>query len=184
MCFSWQEIHLFPLFISFFIVMFLSFFHLRSGRSDGRWQNTSSRETSEANGGNVHPNLIKESFLGVFLSMTEGRSWWTRINRREGVGWLCVARFGSNSVFLVIDWLVCVTDSPWDTRKWRLVIISSCSLRQLLFSLCLLKTGKLRQELGGKIGQLEAEKLNLGGSIFCWTPCWDGHAMRMVNNRR
>ena len=33
-----------------------------------------------------------------------------------------------------------------------------------------------RRTTGGKIGQLEAEKLNLGGSIFCKTPCWDGHA--------
>ena len=36
--------------------------------------------------------------------------------------------FGSNSVFLVIEWLVCDTDSPRYTRKWMLIIISLCPL--------------------------------------------------------
>ena len=44
-------------------------------RSDGRGQNTSSREMSESSVGNGHPDLKKEvSLVGVFLSMTEGVS--------------------------------------------------------------------------------------------------------------
>ena len=42
--------------------------------------------------------------LAWFLSMTEGLSWWTRINQGKCVEWLFLARFGSNSVFLVIEW--------------------------------------------------------------------------------
>ena len=32
------------------------------------------------------------------------------------------------SVFLLIEWLVCDTDSPWVIRQWMLSIISICSL--------------------------------------------------------
>ena len=81
---------------------------------------------------------------------------------------------------------MCDTDSPQDTPQ-----VKTChhllmfSLRQLLFSLCSLKTENLRQKLGGKIGQLEAEKLNLGGSIFVGRLVeMVMHAMRMVNNTR
>ena len=72
--------------------------------------------------------------LACFLSMTEGLSWWTRINQRECVGWLFFeARFGSNSVLLVIQWLVCDTDSPRDIREWMLSITSSCPLFMFSF---------------------------------------------------
>ena len=37
--------------------------------------------------------------------------------------------------FLVIQWLVCDTDSPRDTRQWVLSIISSCSLSLSIFTL-------------------------------------------------
>ena len=116
---------------------------------------------SESSGGNGHPDLKKEvSLVGVFLSMTEGLSWWTRINQGECVGWLILARLGSNSVFPVIYCLVCDTDSPQDTRKWRLVIISLCffflSLSQTLVLLMFTQDG-----------QREAEKLNLEDSTVC-----------------
>ena len=68
----------------------------------------------------------KGSLVGVFFSMTEGLSWWTWINQGECLGWWFLARLGSNSVFLVIEWLVCDTDSPRHTRKWMLIIISLC----------------------------------------------------------
>ena len=65
--------------------------------------------------------------LAWFLSMTEGLSWWTRINQGECVDWLFLARFGSNILFLVIEW----HRQPADIRLWRLVIISSS------FSVCI-----------------------------------------------
>ena len=46
-----------------------------------------------------------------------------------------LARLGSSCVFLFIEWLMCDTDSPRDTRQWMLIIISLCSLFSLL-SLC------------------------------------------------
>ena len=58
-------------------------------------------------------------------------------NQGECLGWWFLARFGSNGVFLVIEWLVCDTDSPRYTRKWMLIIISLCPLSPLLLSLCL-----------------------------------------------
>ena len=102
-----------------------------------RGQNTSPREISEGGGGNGHQCLKRRSLVGVFLSMTEGLSWWTWINQRERLGWWFLARFGSNSVFLVIEWLVFDTDSPRDIRWWMLIIISPCCLSPLLFSSCL-----------------------------------------------
>ena len=39
------------------------------------------------------------------------------------------------SVFLVIEWLVCDTDSPWVIHQWMLSIISICSLSPWLLSL-------------------------------------------------
>ena len=119
--------HFFTLFVSLFLLScFLSFFvpYVLPRRSDGRGQDTSSREMSESSVGNGHPDLKKEvSLVGAFLCITEGVSCWTRINQGECVGTLCLARFGSNSVFPVCD-----TDSLRDTRKSRLFIISLCSL--------------------------------------------------------
>ena len=66
--------------------------------------------------------------LACFFSMNEGLSWWTWINQGECLGWWFLARFGSNSVFVVIEWVVCDTDSSRDTRKWMLIIISLCFL--------------------------------------------------------
>ena len=103
-----------------FILIFLSFFLWR--RSDGRWQNTSSREKSEANGGNGHQELIKESFLGVFFEHDRRSELMDQSQPRRlrpSAGYFR-QRF-SNSMFLLIDWLVCDTDSQWDTRWWRLV---------------------------------------------------------------
>ena len=91
-----------------------------------RGQHTSPREMSEGGGGNGHQCLKRRSLVGVFLSMTEGLSWWTWINQGECLGWCFLARFGSKSVFLVTEWLVCDTDSPRDMRWWMLIIISLC----------------------------------------------------------
>ena len=110
----------------------------------------------------------KGSFVGVFFSMTEGLSWWTWINQGECLGWWFLARLGSNSVFLVIEWLVCDTDSPRDTRKWMLIIISQCFLSPFLLSLCLPSfSSTLSQKVTRKIGQLEAARLNLKDSMVC-----------------
>ena len=107
--FSWQKIY----FSSFHFLVFFShvscpFFspHVLSRRSDGRRQNTSPREMSEANGENGQQNLKRRSFVGVFFSMTEGLSWWTWINHGECHGWWFLARFGNNSVSC--DWVTCV----------------------------------------------------------------------------
>ena len=128
--FSWQEIHRFPRFISFFFVIFLSFFLLRSRRSDGRCQNTSSREKSEANGGNGHQGMKKVLCWRVFehhrRSELMDQSQPRRL--RPSAGYFR-QRF-SNSMFLVIDWLVCDTDSQWDTRWWRLVFMFSDEQRE------------------------------------------------------
>ena len=62
-------------------------------------------------------------------------------------GWLFLARFGSNSVFPVIDCLVWHRQ-PAGHRWWRLVIISFCSLSPLFCS-------------------LDAVKLNLQDSTVC-----------------
>ena len=156
---------------SCFILMFPVLFSLLmvlSRRSDSRRQNTSPREMSEANGENGQQSLKRRSFVGVFFSMTESLSWWTWINHGECLGWWFLARFGSNSVFLVIEWLVCDTDSPRDTRKWMLIIISLCfSLSPLLFSSCLPSFLNTWQKVTGNIGQLEAVKLNLEDSMVC-----------------
>ena len=117
----------FSCFILMFPVLFSLLMVLSRG-SDGRRQNTSPREMSEANGENGQQSLKRRSFVGVFFSMTEGLSWWTWINHGECLGWWFLARFGSNSVFLVIEWLVCDTDSPRDIRWWMLIIISLCFL--------------------------------------------------------
>ena len=106
----------------FSLLMFLS------RGSDGRGRNTSPREMSEANGENGQQSLKRRSFVGVFFIMNESLSWWTWINQGECIGWWFLARFGSNSVFVVIEWVVCDTDSSRYTRKWMLIIISLCFL--------------------------------------------------------
>ena len=103
---------------------FLSLLVFLSRGSDSRGQNTSPREMSEGGGENGHQCLERRSLVGVFLSMTEGLSWWTWINQGECLGWWFLARFDNNSVFLVIEWLVCDTDSSRDIRWWMLIIIS------------------------------------------------------------
>ena len=88
--FPWQKITFYSFRLLVFILMFpVHFFspHVLSRGSDGTGQNTSSREMSEGSGGNRHPDLKRRSLVGVILSMTEGLSWWTRINRGECVGW-------------------------------------------------------------------------------------------------
>ena len=149
---------IFPLFIfSFLFSCFLSFLSLLmflSKWSDDRGQDTSPREMSEGSGGNGPQCLNRRSLVGVFLSMTESLSWWTWINHGEGHGWWFLARLGSNSVFLVIEWLVCDTDSPRYTRKWMLIIISLCPLSPLLLSLCLPSFLNTWQKNTGNIGQL------------------------------
>ena len=171
--FSWQNItfYFFFFFSLFLSSCFLSFFSLLmfcqgdlmaedKTRHQERWVKTVV--------GMVTQIWKKEvSLVGVFLSMTEGVSWWTSINegvswwtsinQEECVGWLFLARFGSNCVFPVIYCLVCDTDSPQDTRKWRLVIISLCSLSLSTFVLLMLIQD----------GTREAEKLNLEESTVC-----------------
>ena len=89
-------------------------------------------------------------------------------NQGECLGWWFLARFGSNGVFLVIEWLVCDTDSPRYTRKWMLIIISLClSLSPLLLSLCLPSFLSTWQKVTGNIGQLEAVRLKLDDSMVC-----------------
>ena len=110
--------------------------------------------------------------LACFFNMTEGLSWWTRINQRECLGWWFLATLGSNSVFLVIEWLVCDTDSPRDTPASECLSLSpyvhvfekqffSFSLSPFLLSLCLPSFLNTWHKVTGKIGQLEAAKLNL-----------------------
>ena len=134
-CVSWRNDHFclfsFPSFHSHVACPFFSPLVLPR-RSDGKGQNTSSRETSEGSGGNGLQDLIRRSLVVVFLSMTKSLSRWTRINQGECVGSFFLAKFGSNSVFLVIGWLMCDTDSPRDIRKWRLL---SSSLNVLSHSL-------------------------------------------------
>ena len=43
------------------------------------------QEMSEGSGGIFHQGL-KMGSVGLFLSMTEGLSWWVRINQGEGLG--------------------------------------------------------------------------------------------------
>ena len=112
-----------------------------------RGQNTSPREMSEGGGENGHQCLKRRSLVGVFLSMSEGLSWWTWINQGECLGWWFLARFDSNSVFLVIEWLVCDTDSPRNTRKWMLIIISLCFVSLSIFTLFLLMFTLLPQHV-------------------------------------
>ena len=123
-----------PCFYSHVPCPFFSLLMFLSRWSDGRGQNTSPREMSEGGGENGHQCLKRRSLVGVFLSMTVGLSWWTWINQGECLGWWFLARFGSNGVFLVIEWLVCDTDSSRDIRWWMLIIISLCFLSPLLFS--------------------------------------------------
>ena len=154
MFFSWQEIHLFPLFISFFIVMFLSFFLLRSGRSDGRWQNTSSRETSE--------NL----FLAYFWAWP--KVW---VDGPESTKEKASADYVWQGLAAIVCFLWLTDLCVWQTARGTPAsedLSSSPHVLSppLLFSFCWLKTGNLREKLGGKIGQLEAEKLNLEDPFF------------------
>ena len=98
--------------LSFFLMFLVHSFspHVLPSGSDGRWQNTSSREMSEGSGGTGHQVLQREVLCWLFfffLSMTEGPSRWTRINQGECVGWLLHATFGSNSVFSC-DSVTCV----------------------------------------------------------------------------
>ena len=151
----------FPCFYSHVYCLFFSLLMLLSRGSDDRRQNTSPREMSEGSGGNGQQSLTRRSLVGVFFSMTGGLSWWTWINQRECIGWWFLARLGSNGVFLVIEWLVCDTDSPRDIRWWMLIIISLCCLSPLLFSSCLTSFLNTWQKVGGKIAQLEAVKLNV-----------------------
>ena len=108
-----------------FFVIFLSFFLLRSRRSDGRWQNTSSREGSEGSGENGHKDLTRESFVGVFLSMTEGRSWWTRVNQGD-----CVRRLdilGKGSAMVCFLWLTDLSVTQTASGTPASESLSSCS---------------------------------------------------------
>ena len=132
---------IFPLFIFLFsLSCFLSFFSLflfLSRGSDGRGRNTSPREMSGS-------------------------------NQRACLGWWFLARFGSNGLFLVIEWLVCDTDSPGDILLWMLIIISLCFLSHHFYSLYVHPpSSTLLQKVTGKIGQLEAVKLNLEDSMVC-----------------
>ena len=124
-----------PCFYSHVHCPFFSLLMFLSRWSDARRQNTSPREMSEANGGNGHQCLKRRSLVGVFLSMTEGLSWWTWINKGECLGWWFLARFGSNGVFLVIEWLVCDTDSSRDIRWWMLTMFSLSTLILAMFTL-------------------------------------------------
>ena len=79
-----------------------------------------------------------------------------------------LARLGSNSVFLVIEWLVCALESPRYTRKWMLIIISLCFLSLHFYSLYVYPpSSTLGKKVTGKIGQLEAVRLNLEDSMVC-----------------
>ena len=135
--------------ISLFFSCFLSNFfspHVLSRGSDGRGQNTSSREMSEGSGENGHQGLKKKRSPVGFFSWLE--------STMENASADFLARFGSNSVFLVIQWLVCYTDSPWVIRQWMLSI-SSCSLplQFTLFMFTLLPQ-HVAKSSWKKIGQL------------------------------
>ena len=61
-------------------------------------------------------------------------------------------------VFLVIEWLVCDTDSPWVIRQWMLSIIYICSLSPFLLSLRIPSFLNTWRQVTRKIGQLQAVK--------------------------
>ena len=61
-------------------------------------------------------------------------------------------------VFLVIEWLVCDTDSPWVVRQWMLSIICICSLSPFLLSLRIPSFLNTWRQVTRKIGQLQAVK--------------------------
>ena len=111
--------------------------------------------------------LKRRSLVGVFLSMTEGLSWWTWINKGECLGWWFLARFGSNGVFLVIEWLVCVTQTARGTSAGECLSSSHYVFSPLLFSSCLPSFLNTWQKVTGRIGQLEAVRLNLDDSMVC-----------------
>ena len=136
--FSWQKIHFsssFSCFYSHVSFPFCLSLCFCQGDLIAEDKTRHQEKWVEGSGGNGHQCLKRRSLVGVFLSMTEGLSWWTWINQGECLGWWFLARFGSNSVFLVIEWVVCDTDSPRDTRKWMLIIISLCPLSLSTFTL-------------------------------------------------
>ena len=126
-----SENHFFLFFLFLvFVIMFPVFFfspHVLSRGSDGRGQNTSSREMSESNGGNGHLDLKRKSLLLAWFFEHDLRS--------ELMADYFLARFGSISVFPVIDCLVCDTYSPRGTAGESLSSSPHVlSLSPLLFS--------------------------------------------------
>ena len=102
-CFHGKNFTFFLVSFPFFLSFSCPFFLLRSRRSDGRCQNTSSREKSEANGGNGHQGMKKVLCWRVFehhrRSELMDQSQPRRL--RPSAGYFR-QRF-SNSMFLVID---------------------------------------------------------------------------------
>ena len=157
--FSWQKIHFSSFHFLVFILMFPVLFSLLMFLfrwSDGRGKKHVTKRNEWSQWWEWSTRSEKGSFVDVFFSMTEGLSWWTWMNQGECLGWWFLARLGSNSVFLVIEWLVCDTDSPRDTRKWMLIIISLCflSLSPFLLSLCLPSSSTLAKKLLERLGNL------------------------------
>ena len=129
--FFMTEKSLFPHFISLLLFScFLSFFYLSSCFVKRIWwaggQNTSSREIIEGSGGKWPPRSEKKGPLLFFFVWAWPKVWvdGPESKKENAPADHFSARLGSNSVFLVTEWLVCDTDSPRDIRQWMLSIIS------------------------------------------------------------
>ena len=161
-----RESHFFLFsFPCFYFHVFFSFFspYVLPRRSDGRGQDTSPREMSEGNGGNGHQDLKRRSLVGVIWA-------WLKV-------WVDGPESTNENASIWMFWqglaaIVCFlwlsdTDSPRDIRLCRLVIISS-SFSLCIFILFMFASSLERwQRVGGKIGQLEADKLNPEDQMVC-----------------
>ena len=97
--------------------------------------------------------------------------------KEKSVGWLCLARLGSNSVFLVIEWLMCVTQTARGTPAGEGLSSSPHVLSLHSYSLYVYsRRTTWDRSLAERLGNLRRRSWIWRINFFCWTPCWDGHA--------
>ena len=127
---------LFLVFIIMFPVLFFSSPHVLSKGSDGRGQNTSSREMCASSGGMVTKVWKGGLLLACFWAWLKVWVDGLEINQGECVGWFFLGR---QQWCVSCGWLPCVWHrQPAAHRCWRLAIISflfSLSLSPLFCSL-------------------------------------------------
>ena len=121
--FSWQEIHLFL--FSFLLSFSCPFFSLGHGdhMADDKTRHQEKRVKPMVE--MVTKVWKKKSFVGVFLSMTEGRSWWTRVNQGD-----CVRRLdilGKGSAIVCFLWLTDLSVTQTASGTPAGAGLSSCS---------------------------------------------------------